>query len=243
MFKKLNNKRGFSLVELMVVVAIMGVLASIAIPAFNNYRTSAKKTAYKSDLTALHKGWQAFGVELDSYCERETTPQVATFSNVGMSSLVNSKLYGARGVCDPPASLPGACTNAMCEGATGQTACGNVNDGAATPVACNCSWNSTGGTGPGKHNFIGFGSNHGTNPCTGVTGWDLDNVRILGEQGGTGTSAPSGCAIGITAYEMGVYGHVRSNDAYGTSINQSGVVTEAPNSGISTIATTPVPGC
>ena len=91
--KKLKNKRGFSLVELMVVVAIMGTLAAIAIPAYNEYRKSAKKTAYKTDLLSLHKGWQAFGVELDSYCERETTPKVAGFKHVGMESLVNSNLY------------------------------------------------------------------------------------------------------------------------------------------------------
>ena len=70
--KNLKTKRGFSLVELMVVVAIMGTLAAIAIPAYNEYRKTAKKGAYKADLTSLHKGWLAFGVELDNFCQRET---------------------------------------------------------------------------------------------------------------------------------------------------------------------------
>ena len=61
MFKtNLKNKKGFSLVELMVVVAIMGTLAAIAIPAYNEYRKSAKKAAYKADLSSLHKGWLSF---------------------------------------------------------------------------------------------------------------------------------------------------------------------------------------
>ncbi len=93
----IKNKRGFSLIELMVVVAIMGTLAAIAIPAYNEYRKSAKKTAYKSDLLSLHRGWLAFGVELDSYCARETKPREATLSNVGMVSLFSSKLYGNQG--------------------------------------------------------------------------------------------------------------------------------------------------
>jgi len=35
-----------------------------AISAYNEYRKSAKKTAYRTDLLAVHKGWLAFGVEL-----------------------------------------------------------------------------------------------------------------------------------------------------------------------------------
>ena len=92
--KNLKLRRGFSLVELMVVVAIMGTLAAIAIPAYNEYRKSAKKTAYKTDLLSLHKGILAFGVELDSYCERETDPSTISLKNVGMSSLFPSNLYG-----------------------------------------------------------------------------------------------------------------------------------------------------
>ena len=94
MTNKLKNKRGFSLVELMVVVAIMGTLASIAIPAFNEYRKSAKKAAYRADLTSLHKSWLAFGVELDSFCTRDTDPDTASIANVGMASLSGSKYYG-----------------------------------------------------------------------------------------------------------------------------------------------------
>ena len=94
MTNKLKNKRGFSLVELMVVVAIMGTLASIAIPAFNEYRKSAKKAAYRADLTSLHKSWLAFGVELDSFCTRDTDPDTASIVNVGMESLSGSKYYG-----------------------------------------------------------------------------------------------------------------------------------------------------
>ena len=95
LFKRnLKNKKGFSLVELMVVVAIMGTLAAIAIPAYNEYRKSSKKSAYKADLSSLHKGWLAFGVEIDSFCERRTEPRGSNLKNVGMESLKSSKLYG-----------------------------------------------------------------------------------------------------------------------------------------------------
>ena len=41
--RKSHNKKGFTLVELMVVIAVIGVLAAIAVPQFNAYRMSSYK--------------------------------------------------------------------------------------------------------------------------------------------------------------------------------------------------------
>ncbi len=51
--KKADNQKGFTLVELMVVVVIIGILIAIAVPVYNNITTKAEKSAIEANLRTI----------------------------------------------------------------------------------------------------------------------------------------------------------------------------------------------
>lgn len=52
--KKLNNKKGFTLMEMLIVVAIIAILIAIAIPTFSNSLTSSKQAADAANVRAAY---------------------------------------------------------------------------------------------------------------------------------------------------------------------------------------------
>ena len=64
---KFKRNNGFSLIELMVVVAIMGILASIAVPQFQKFQSRTRQSEAKNSLSAIFTAEKSFFVEWTNY--------------------------------------------------------------------------------------------------------------------------------------------------------------------------------
>ncbi len=62
-----RTDRGFTLVELLVVMAVIGVLAAIAVPTFHHQRQKAQETAVRADLRTIAAAVHASGLENGTY--------------------------------------------------------------------------------------------------------------------------------------------------------------------------------
>ena len=71
------GKRGFSLVEIMIVVALIGLLATIAIPNFMRARLESQKNACINNLRVIHAVKQQWALEV-----RKTASDVPNPSDV-----------------------------------------------------------------------------------------------------------------------------------------------------------------
>lgn len=73
----LQRTRGFTLIELMIVVAIIGILASIAIPSFINYQLTSKRAEGFANLSALAKAQKGYYAEFNTYVSVRSEPSFA----------------------------------------------------------------------------------------------------------------------------------------------------------------------
>lgn len=71
MKKPINTKsllnQGFTLIELMIVVAIIGILAGVAIPAYNGYITSARIEECANEVAAISLAQKQFFLENNTF--------------------------------------------------------------------------------------------------------------------------------------------------------------------------------
>jgi type IV pilus assembly protein PilA len=72
---KLQHRRGgFTLIELMIVVAIIGILAAIAIPNFLRFQLKAKSSEGKTNLAAIRTAEESYFAEYGLYIASDPSP-------------------------------------------------------------------------------------------------------------------------------------------------------------------------
>ena len=102
MLLRLRKKtKGFTLIELMIVVAIIGILAAIAIPNFLRYQAKSKQSEAKANLGAIFTSEVSYKSEKDNYATRANLDWAPT-GNTRYSYSVTSAtatLFTAQATC------------------------------------------------------------------------------------------------------------------------------------------------
>jgi len=101
----LNHKQqdeGFTLLELLVVIIIIGILCAIALPSFLNQANKAKQSEAKTYVSALNRGQQAYYLENNRFAN--SVPEVG----VGVQSQTVNYQYNTY---QPGTATPAFLTN------------------------------------------------------------------------------------------------------------------------------------
>ena len=95
MFRKMQRgEKGFTLIELMIVVVIIGILAALAIPRFMRATTKSKQSEARQILKQVYSMQRAYRQEYNTYWGNATTASAAApagFARIGVDVMANAR--------------------------------------------------------------------------------------------------------------------------------------------------------
>lgn len=117
-----RNNKGFTLIELMVVVAIVGLILGIAIPSYSNQVVRARRTEAAKELIAYAAAEERFNTNCNSYTSSLTGAQ-ASCTGLGAASTTSENGYYTISVAATPTTFTLTATPTATGGQSRDTKC------------------------------------------------------------------------------------------------------------------------